>query len=140
METVFSLRLTVHKECFWSDSPWAVCARLGNRMKGNLLRWHFAEALRSRAQDFGTGPKTLRTIQKGSSMLLRRLSAFIDDGSIHSDQFQSVHRASAGTELISLDAKPLEHRYEQLRERVVVLRVEGEVLAVPEAAAGEEHG
>ena len=58
-------------------------------------------------------------------------------GPIHSGQLQSAHRAFARAELIGIDAHALEHRYEKPRERVVVLRVEGEVLAVLEAAASK---
>ena len=40
---------------------------------------------------------------------------------------------------VVLDPHPLEHRDEQVRQRIVVFAVEREVLAVPEAAAGEER-
>ena len=38
-----------------------------------------------------------------------------------------------------LDPHPLEHRDEQVRQRIIAAAVEGQVLAVPEAAAGEER-
>ncbi len=53
---------------------------------------------------------------------------------------QPPHRSCAAGEFIGFDAEALEHRDEEIGERVVVGLVEGEVLAVLVAAAGEEHG
>ena len=48
--------------------------------------------------------------------------------------FQPPHRSRARRELVDLDAQALEHGDEQVRQRIVVRFVEGEVLAVLEAA------
>ena len=54
-----------------------------------------------------------------------------------SRQLQPAQRALARAELVGLDAEALEHGDVEVRERVVVLLVESEVLTVLEAAAGE---
>ena len=76
MDTVFFLSLTVHRECFWSGSRGVACARLRNSTKIDLLRFLFTEAHPSPAQDFGTGPEAVRTIQAERSVLRSRLFAF----------------------------------------------------------------
>ena len=57
-----------------------------------------------------------------------------------SHHFQSAHGAGGGGEAVGFDAELLEHGDVEVRQRVVALGVEGEVLAVPEAAAGEDDG
>ena len=57
-----------------------------------------------------------------------------------SRDFQTAHGAGGGGEAVGFDAELLEHGDVEVRQRVVVLGIEGEVLAVPEAAAGEEDG
>src|SRR5262249_39908881 len=57
-----------------------------------------------------------------------------------SRHLQPAEGAAAGGELVRLDAQALEHGDEQVRQRVVLLLVEGEVLAVAEAAAREQDG
>src|SRR4051794_98051 len=59
-------------------------------------------------------------------------------GNLH--HLQPTHGSPAGGKLVRLDSQALEHGDEEVGERVIVLLVEGEVLAVPEAAAGQEHG
>ena len=54
-------------------------------------------------------------------------------------EFQSRQRPRARSELVGFDAKALEHAHEKIAQRRRVLRIEGEMLAVLEAAAGEEH-
>ena len=49
------------------------------------------------------------------------------------------HRPRAARELVRLDAHALQHGDEEIRQRLVVLLVEGEMLAVLEAAAGEDE-
>jgi PAS domain S-box-containing protein len=80
--------------------------------------------------------RRFRTIRRGSSVLWLRLLAFIYGGWVHSNQLQSVHRAFASAELIGLESEALEHGYEQVRQRIVVLGVVSDVLAVFEAATG----
>src|SRR5687767_4559806 len=46
----------------------------------------------------------------------------------------------ARAELVGLDPQALEHAHVEVAERGRVLRVERQVLAVPEAAAGQEDG
>src|SRR5438093_99811 len=53
--------------------------------------------------------------------------------------FQPRERPTTAPKAVHLQAKALEHRHIQVAERRAVLGVEGEVLAVPEAAAGQEH-
>jgi hypothetical protein len=55
-----------------------------------------------------------------------------------SRDFQPAHGAGGGGEAIGFDAELLEHGDVEVRQRIVALGVEGGVLAVPEAAAGEE--
>jgi hypothetical protein len=57
-----------------------------------------------------------------------------------SRHFQPAHGAGGGGEAVGFDAELLEHGDVEVRQRVVALGVEGEVLAVPEAAADEEDG
>src|SRR5262245_49229094 len=53
--------------------------------------------------------------------------------------FQAGQRARASAELVRLDAQPLQHADEEVAQGRVLL-VESEVLAVLEAAAGEQDG
>ena len=78
-------------------------------------------------EDAGQGPSGSRKTRGGTRPARR------------SRQFQSAHRSAAGRELVGLDPQPLEHRDEQVRQRIVVLGVERQVLAVPEPAAGQQH-
>ena len=52
---------------------------------------------------------------------------------------QPFHRPGAAGELVTFNAQPLQHRDEQIRQRIVVGFVESEVLAVFESAAGQQH-
>src|SRR5262245_46479504 len=54
-----------------------------------------------------------------------------------SSHLQAAHRSGGGSELIGFDPHPLQHRDKQIGQRVVVNRVERQVLAVLEAAAGK---
>src|SRR5437879_6490783 len=51
---------------------------------------------------------------------------------------QARQRPGAGTEPVRVDAQALEHAHVEVRQRRRVARVESQVLAVPEAAAGED--
>ena len=51
---------------------------------------------------------------------------------------ESRQRPRAGAELVGLDAQPLQHAHVQVAQRRRLLRVEGQVLAVLEAAAGQQ--
>ncbi len=55
-------------------------------------------------------------------------------------RLQSPHCAGGGCELIGLHAEPLEHGNKEIRERIVLLLIKPEMLAVTEAAPGKEHG
>src|SRR3954447_11997551 len=55
-------------------------------------------------------------------------------------QFQPAHGAGAGAELACFDAHAVQHRDEEIRQRVVALAIEYQVLAVFEAAASQDHG
>ena len=66
------------------------------------------------------------------------MQASIEPHELH--RFQSLHRSRAAGELVGLDPLTLEHRDEEVGQRVIVLLVEGEVLAVFPASAGEEDG
>ena len=57
-----------------------------------------------------------------------------------SRDIQAAHGSGGGGEAVGFDAELLEHGDVEVRQRVVALGVEGEVLAVPEAAAGEDDG
>ncbi len=50
---------------------------------------------------------------------------------------QPLHRARAAAEGVNLQPQTLEHRDEEVRQRVVVVQVEGQMLAVLKAAAGQ---
>ena len=52
--------------------------------------------------------------------------------------FQPGQRAGAAAELVRLDAQALQHRHVEVAQRRRLCRVEGQVLAVLEAAAGEQ--
>lgn len=56
------------------------------------------------------------------------------------NQIKAGHGAFAGGEVLGFDSLAVEEAHEEVWERVVFLLVEGEVLAVTEAAAGEEDG
>src|ERR1700722_6738672 len=56
-----------------------------------------------------------------------------------SQHFQSCQGAGAVAELVHFQTEALEHRYVEVAQRRVALRVESEVLAVFEAAPGEQH-
>src|SRR4051812_14211343 len=45
-------------------------------------------------------------------------------------QFQAAHGASGGGEFVGLEGHALQHRDERVRERIIVLHVEREMLAV----------
>src|SRR5688572_25288957 len=47
---------------------------------------------------------------------------------------QPAHRARAGRELVRLQSHALQHRDEEIRQWIIVLRIEREMLAVLEAA------
>lgn len=53
-----------------------------------------------------------------------------------SEYIQSLHRPCAAGEFVGLDALPLEHRYKEVWQRVVICPIEGEVLTVFPSAAG----
>src|SRR3954470_16649517 len=57
-----------------------------------------------------------------------------------SGQFEAAHRSGGGGEFVGLQAHAFEHRDEEVRQRVIMLRIKGEVLAVPKTAAGEKRG
>src|SRR5579862_1915046 len=64
----------------------------------------------------------------------------IGDKSLLPLHLQSRQRPSARPKLLRLNAKPLQHIYIKIAQRRRVLRVEVKMLAVLEAAAGEQHG
>src|SRR5215475_13763051 len=68
------------------------------------------------------------------------LAANPDWSCLISHHLQSLHRAGAGSESVRFNAEPLQHADEEVRQRIVALAVESEVLALFEAAAGEESG
>src|SRR5262245_23707151 len=45
----------------------------------------------------------------------------------------------AGTEFVGVDPQSLEHREVEIAQRRGILRIEGQVPAMPEAPAGEKH-
>src|SRR5579883_489491 len=53
---------------------------------------------------------------------------------------QSRQRSFARTEFVNSQPESLQHGNEEIRERWAVLRIEGEVLAVLESAARQQHG
>ncbi len=62
----------------------------------------------------------------------------LTDSSAH--YFQAGKRSGAGAELFGFDAHALEHGDEEVRERRRVVLIERQVLAVTEAASGQEDG
>src|SRR5437899_2261993 len=56
-----------------------------------------------------------------------------------SRHLQPAHGAGRGGEPVGFKPHPLQHRDEEVRERIIVLRVEADVLAVPESAAREDR-
>src|SRR5688572_17149961 len=56
-----------------------------------------------------------------------------------STQFQSRQRPRATAELVDFNAEALEHADEEIAERRRILGIEGKVLAVLKATAGQEH-
>ena len=87
-----------------------------------------------------TDPHGLKTCERRRLVsACRRMSSptTAQRGLLHSDHVQ-VSRV--GSEGVSFDSKVLQHGHEQIAERLVVLAVEGEVLAVAEAAAGQQDG
>ena len=76
-----------------------------------------------------------------SVRLTCRTRKWFDGGGAHlgnSHHFQSRQSPLRCRELIRLDAEAMQHREIKVAERVVVLLVEGQMLAVLETAAGEE--
>ncbi|MEY4483419.1 MAG: hypothetical protein RL693_871 [Verrucomicrobiota bacterium] len=57
-----------------------------------------------------------------------------------SNRFEGSKRAGAGTKHGRLGAHVLEHGYEEIAERGVVVLLEGVVLAVVDSASGEDDG
>ena len=55
-------------------------------------------------------------------------------------EFQPAHGAGGGREPIRFDSHPLQHADVQVGQRIVVLRVESEILPVAETAAGQDDG
>src|SRR5215204_3133498 len=53
--------------------------------------------------------------------------------------FQASHGAGGGREAVSLQPHALEHGNEKIGQGVIMLRIEGEMLAVLEAASGEDR-
>ena len=56
-----------------------------------------------------------------------------------SGHFQAAHRCGGGGEGVGFDAEALQHRDEEVRQRVIPLGIKTEMLPVLEAAAGEEN-
>src|SRR6266508_6171362 len=57
-----------------------------------------------------------------------------------SRHLQPAHRAGTGGELVGFDPEALQHADEEVRQWVVTLAVEREMLAVLETAAGKQRG
>src|SRR4051794_16878126 len=55
-------------------------------------------------------------------------------------QIEATHGAGGRGELVGLQAEALQHRDEEIWQRIIVLGVEGEMLAMLETAASEESG
>ena len=54
--------------------------------------------------------------------------------------FQTCHCAGTGGEAILFETVSVENAQEEIRQWVVIFRVESQVLAMLESAAGEKHG
>ena len=54
-------------------------------------------------------------------------------------RLETGHRAGTGCEALLLEPGALQHGEEEIRQRVVVRAIEGQVLTVAEAASGEQH-
>src|SRR6266404_3714500 len=57
-----------------------------------------------------------------------------------SHQILATHRARSGSELVCLNPHSLEHRNKEIRQWIVMVLVEREMLAVLEAASGDYRG
>ena len=53
--------------------------------------------------------------------------------------FQSGQRSGAAAELVGGDAHPLQHAYKKIAQWRMIVFVEGQMLAVLEAAASQQH-
>jgi hypothetical protein len=56
------------------------------------------------------------------------------------NRFEARKRPTAAAKLVRRDSEPLQHAHIEVAQRRRVLRVEVQVLSVPEAAAGQEYG
>src|SRR5215831_19669346 len=56
-----------------------------------------------------------------------------------SSHFESVHSPGARRELIDVNSKALQDRDEQVRERIVPIPIEADMLTVFEAATGQDR-
>ena len=57
-----------------------------------------------------------------------------------SGELQAAHGTAGGSEFLGFDVHPLQHGYEEVWQWIVALRIECQVLSVPEAPSGKQGG
>ena len=67
------------------------------------------------------------------------VSRWVLDGRLATHHLESGECSRAGTELVGFQAEALEHADEQIAKRRRVVGIKGQVLAMTEATAGEQH-
>src|SRR5882724_6449674 len=85
-------------------------------------------------------PRNTRNTRKRSGPSFRSLSRIsrISRFKVRSGEIQSAHGPGRGGEFVRLEGHALQHRDEEIRERVIMLCVESKVLSVLKATAREE--
>jgi nucleoside-triphosphatase THEP1 len=113
--------------------------------KESLLRSHWDLIIVDEAHKMSAASRDKKTLAYQLGEALSQLSAVLVAVGRREErarpllsQLESAHGAGGGGELVRFEAHPLEHRDEQIRQRVVAIGIERQVLPVPEPAAGKD--